>query len=160
MSPPVLAFIPSSTSWRRPGSDERCQLVEVHDLDAHTGSDRETPGAGRVERPRGTYQYGPLRVDLRSGHAWVNTMPLRLSKTEWRVLTHLSLNAGRLIPYRELLVAIWGDGYAGGGSKLRQSEIRLIQIALHRLRARLWEAAPLIETHIGRGVELLLELPS
>ncbi|MCX4748414.1 response regulator [Kitasatospora sp. NBC_01287] len=45
--------------------------------------------------------------------------PLRLTPTEWKILTMLLANPGRLLPGRQILRAVWGPGHEERGNYLR-----------------------------------------
>ncbi|WP_327067419.1 response regulator [Kitasatospora sp. NBC_01250] len=44
---------------------------------------------------------------------------LRLTPTEWKILTMLLANPGRLLPGRQILRAVWGPGHEDRGNYLR-----------------------------------------
>ncbi|GAB2692465.1 response regulator [Kitasatospora kifunensis] len=44
---------------------------------------------------------------------------LRLTPTEWKILTMLLANPGRLLPGRQILRAVWGPGHEERGNYLR-----------------------------------------
>jgi DNA-binding response OmpR family regulator len=54
---------------------------------------------------------GVLRVDIRDGSVVRRQEALDLSLTELRLLMYLASRRGQTIPYRELLVKIWGPEY-------------------------------------------------
>ena len=58
------------------------------------------------------YDDGHLRVDLRDGTVMRHGERVDLSPTEMRLLAHLVRQKGRIIPRKELLVSVWGPGYA------------------------------------------------
>jgi DNA-binding response OmpR family regulator len=58
------------------------------------------------------YDDGHLRVDLRDGTVMRRGEMVDLSPTEMRLLAHLVRQKGRIVPRKELLVNVWGPGYA------------------------------------------------
>jgi DNA-binding response OmpR family regulator len=68
---------------------------------------------------------GPLTVDLWARSVAMNEEPLRLSPTEYRLLTVLMGNAGRAMLAVRLLELVWGWSDTGGLNALRISITRL-----------------------------------
>lgn len=77
--------------------------------------------------------------------------PVRLSRTEFRMLHFLAMRAGQVVPTDELVRAIWGPG---------ESNLALVRVNLYRLRQKL-EADPrrpqLLRALPGPGV--MLDVP-
>ena len=57
------------------------------------------------------YNDGYLSVDLQRRHVYVNGQKVHLTPTEFKLLTVLLENAGRVVPQRELLEQVWGPEY-------------------------------------------------
>ncbi len=57
------------------------------------------------------YNDGYLNVDLQRRHVYVNGQKVHLTPTEFKLLTVLLENAGRVVPQRELLEQVWGPEY-------------------------------------------------
>ncbi|MDH6121241.1 response regulator [Kitasatospora sp. GAS204B] len=65
---------------------------------------------------------GDWAIDLTAGtvhRADGSARPLRLTPTEWKILTMLLANPGRLLPGRQILRAVWGPGHEERGNYLR-----------------------------------------
>jgi DNA-binding response OmpR family regulator len=153
--------------WRRTGCDDRCWLghvlvvgerstrtIEAHDADAHEDYIREALGVPRVYHTHGSVRIGPLTVNLQTRAVSVLTMPVEdLTRREWQTLSYLVSNAGRVLPFAEILDAVWGADHLGKNDAVLRSSIR-------GLRQKLWEAAPLIENVRGQGYRMRLELPA
>lgn len=172
MSTHPRPFSPAPMKWRGLGCDEHCQrmrvlvigeehvrLVVLHDPEAHENYARSTLGFVMPLRydnpldPLGEVrQFGPLRVNTVTGDVSVSTMPISLTPTEWRILRFLACNPGRLVEREEISRAVWGIAYIDAEAMLR--------VHLSRLRGKLWEAAPLIQTVNGFGLRFRLELPA
>jgi two-component system, OmpR family, KDP operon response regulator KdpE len=60
-----------------------------------------------------------LEVDLAARVVRRDGEEVHLTPTEFGVLRELARNRGRLVTYRELLVAVWGPGYADDTQVLR-----------------------------------------
>lgn len=93
-----------------------------------------------------TQRFGELLVDLGQRRVFAGEREVSLTGTEYRLLTELVKNAGRVLVPDYLLERVWGVGYEG--------EVRLVRQAIHRLRAKL-EPDPqnprYIETRPGIG---------
>ena len=73
--------------------------------------------------------FGELRIDSRQKQVTLAGNELRLSPTEYRLLTCLAANAGTVLSRDELLTQVWGDGYRG--------EHEILRVTLWRLRQKL-----------------------
>lgn len=73
---------------------------------------------------------GPLVMDIPARQAHLNGEPIHLSPLEFRALTYLARNAGRVVTKDELLAAVWqclpeGKGTANVESCLKRLRRRL-----------------------------------
>ena len=82
-----------------------------------------------VERASETLEIGDLRIDARQKQVTVAGRELRLSPTEYRLLSCLAANAGVVLSRDELLSRVWGDAYRG--------EHEILRVTLWRLRQKL-----------------------
>jgi two-component system KDP operon response regulator KdpE len=57
------------------------------------------------------YNDGYLVVDPQRRHVYANAQKVHLTPTEFKLLTVLMENAGRVVPQRELLEQVWGREY-------------------------------------------------
>jgi two-component system KDP operon response regulator KdpE len=64
-------------------------------------------------------QAGAVRIDLDAGLITRSGQPVRLTRTEYRLLEILATNAGRLCSNRFLLECVWGPGSDHKGQSLR-----------------------------------------
>jgi two-component system KDP operon response regulator KdpE len=65
---------------------------------------------------------GDWAIDLTAGivhRTGDSARHLRLTPTEWKILTMLLANPGRLLPGRQILRAVWGPGHEERGNYLR-----------------------------------------
>jgi two-component system response regulator VicR len=92
-----------------------------------------------------------LTVDLAFCEAhWAGT-ELKLTTLELRLLHALALHPGQVLSREQLLEQVWGYDYYG--------DLRAVDAAIKRLRARLRAAAPhteIITTVRGMGYKLAL----
>ena len=94
-------------------------------------------------------QVGALTVDLARCEAHWAGAYLKLTTLELRLLHTLALHAGQVLSREQLLEQVWGYDYYG--------DLRAVDAAIKRLRARLREVAPeaeVIATVRGVGYKL------
>ncbi len=89
---------------------------------------------------------GDLEIDLARRRVVRADQEVRLTPTEWAMLEVLVRNAGRMVPRRQLLQAVWGSGYS--------EETNYLRVYSAQLRRKL-EADPArprhVITHPGAG---------
>lgn len=86
-----------------------------------------------VRAPGPSVQVGPLRMDVASHRAYVDGREAVLTATEFRFMRELARLPGRVFTPEVLLDRVWGPGYEG--------EFTLVRQVVHRLRRKL-EADP------------------
>jgi two-component system, OmpR family, KDP operon response regulator KdpE len=101
------------------------------------------------ERPH-RIQAGEVTIDLDAGLVTRHGQPVRLTRTEYRLLEVLATNAGRLCTHRFLLEQVWGPGY--------EEESQYLRVYVANLRKKLDDpAAPqLLLTEPGMGYRFVL----
>jgi DNA-binding response OmpR family regulator len=100
------------------------------------------------ERPR-RLQHRDLVIDLDAHRARLRGADVRLTPTEFRLLTYLVEHAGQLVGHRQVLSAVWGTGYG--------SDVHLLRMTIRNLRLKLDAVAPgeaYIATEYGLGYRL------
>ena len=80
-----------------------------------------------------------LEVQPEAGVVTVDHEEVALTRTEFRLLCELAVNAGRVISRDQLLESVWGYDYFG--------ETKLVDVHMHRLRAKI-EADPSEPVHV------------
>ena len=65
------------------------------------------------------FTFGAVRVDLAAHIVERAGSPVRLTPIEYRLLTTLISNAGRVVTQRQLLAEVWGPGYVERSHYLR-----------------------------------------
>jgi DNA-binding response OmpR family regulator len=89
---------------------------------------------GPQEEPPGAiFQYKDLVIDFTSRRVTVNGSELILTSTEYRLLSYISRNAGRVVTPDQLLDKVWGEEYIGAP--------HLLQVNIARLRKKLGDDA-------------------
>jgi DNA-binding response OmpR family regulator len=90
--------------------------------------------AGTKDRPQDViFRYKDLLVDFASRRVMVNNSELKLTSTEYKLLSYISLNAGRVVTPDQLLDKVWGEEYMGAP--------HLLQVNIARLRKKLGDDA-------------------
>jgi DNA-binding response OmpR family regulator len=86
------------------------------------------------EQPReSVFHLKDLTVDFAAHRVMVKDTELNLTSTEYKLLTYISQNAGRVITPDQLLIKIWGEEYIGAP--------HLLQVNIARLRKKLGDDA-------------------
>lgn len=76
-----------------------------------------------------TFHDGYLTIDLNSRLVTCNNTPLKLTKTEYRVLAYLVQNAGLVLTFEQILENVWGWDY--------QDSIQYVHVYVSRLRQKI-----------------------
>jgi DNA-binding response OmpR family regulator len=95
------------------------------------------------------YQYMELQVDLAQNKVILGSSELCLTGTEYKILSYLVVNAGRIVTADQILEKVWGEDYVGDN--------HLIQVNMARLRNKLQDTrktSTYIETRPGIGYML------
>ncbi len=101
----------------------------------------------RPDRGPQAIAVGALRVDPGTHEATFRGRRLSLTPLEFELLAFLALHPGRVHSREELLRKVWGYDYVGG--------TRTVDVHVRRLRAKLGERHPVIETVTGSGYKLI-----
>jgi two-component system KDP operon response regulator KdpE len=95
---------------------------------------------------------GDLRIDLARRRVTLAGRQVRLTPKEYDVLTHLAVNAGKVLTHRMLLTHVWGAEYA--------DDVQYLRVFISLLRHKL-EADPehprYILTEVGVGYRFAAE---
>lgn len=85
---------------------------------------RRTSHAGQ-EKPEPSLTVGDLRMDLDKRQVFVGEAEVHLTPNEYKLLTVLMKNAGRVLTHRQLLKEVWGPAYATQTQYLRVYMVQL-----------------------------------
>jgi DNA-binding response OmpR family regulator len=89
---------------------------------------------GTRDKPlKSVFHYKELVIDFGSHRVMVSNQELNLTSTEYRLLTYISCNAGRVVTSDQLLDKVWGEEYVGAP--------HLLQVNIARLRHKLGDDA-------------------
>ncbi len=100
--------------------------------------------------PLGTFESGPLRVDLDARQVWVGDALVKLTPIEYRLLSVLVRHAGKVVTHRQLLEEVWGPKSA--------EERQYLRVYMTHLRRKLEKEHPgghVFETEAGVGYRLV-----
>lgn len=110
----------------------------------------------RLSRMPGEYESssvftnGQLRIDYAAGCAWLNGEELHVTPIEYKLLSLLSKNVGRVLTHTYITQHVWGRCWENDVSSLR--------VFMATLRKKL-ESAPgspqYIQTHVGVGYRMV-----
>jgi DNA-binding response OmpR family regulator len=92
------------------------------------------------------FKTSELMVDFGKHLVTLGNQSVNLTATEYRMLSYLAMNAGRVITVSQLLEHVWGDEYSGSD--------HLLQVNIGRLRRKLQDNArepKYIQTKAGIG---------
>lgn len=98
------------------------------------------------EQRSGTYQIGPICVDLSKHSVKVNGESVALTFKEFELLCYLMENEGIVLTRDQLLSKIWGYDFDG--------ETRTVDVHIRTLRQKLGTASSYIETIRGVGYKM------
>ena len=79
--------------------------------------------------PQPVFRSGHLVIDFTQHRVNVCGEEIRLTATEYALLSHLVINAGRVLTPDQLLKKVWGEEYIG--------DFHLLQVSIARLRQKL-----------------------
>lgn len=88
---------------------------------------------GRQAEARQVYHYGSLCIDPEQRLVLLDGVEIHLSRTEYRLLECLAMNAGRTLVADALLAKVWGPEYVGDYASLH--------LYISRLRRKLRESS-------------------
>jgi two-component system KDP operon response regulator KdpE len=107
---------------------------------------------GQAQSPKGprSIQAGAVHIDLDAGWVTRGGQPVRLTRTEYRLLEVLATNAGRLCTHRFLLERVWGPGY--------ELESQYLRVCIANLRSKLDDSTvpQLLVTEPGMGYRFVM----
>jgi DNA-binding response OmpR family regulator len=84
-------------------------------------------------RQQAVFHCKDMVIDFTARRVMVNDRELKLTSTEYKMLSYMSLNAGRVVTPDQLLNKVWGEEYIGAA--------HLLQVNIARLRKKLGDDA-------------------
>ena len=99
------------------------------------------------------FHYKDLMIDFASRRVMMEGEELKLTSTEYKLLSYISLNAGRVVTPDQLLNKVWGEEYVGAP--------HLLQVNIARLRRKLRDNAKKPTYILTRpGIGYIMSKPS
>jgi DNA-binding response OmpR family regulator len=83
---------------------------------ARVGAVLRRSGTAKQQEKKGTFHHGHLEIDWRSHQVYVKGDRVKLSPTEYKLLSCLVENRGWVVTHEELLRKAWGPNYIGDRS--------------------------------------------
>ncbi len=100
-----------------------------------------------------SFHYKDMVIDYTSRRVMVNNQELKLTSTEYKMLSYMALNAGRVVTPDQLLNKVWGEEYVGAA--------HLLQVNVARLRKKLGDDAKKPNYILTRpGIGYIISKPS
>lgn len=96
----------------------------------------------RLEKDK-TTTYGGLEINTISRQVFLDNNSLDLSPKEYDLLTYLAENSGKALSRQQILNQVWSYDYFG--------DLRTVDTHINRLRTKLEDKSPLIQTIRGYG---------
>ena len=69
--------------------------------------------------PDGLFTQGPLTIDYNARQIFFNTKEIRLTQTEYNILTVLTESPGKMMTYSSIIREVWGQSNEGSIKKLQ-----------------------------------------
>ncbi len=107
----------------------------------------------QVKPQEAVFRYKDMIIDFTSRRVTVHDQELKLTSTEYKMLSYISQNAGRVVTPDQLLNNIWGEEYVGAA--------HLLQVNIARLRKKLGDNAKKPDYILTRpGIGYIMSKPS
>jgi len=87
--------------------------------------------------------YGGLEINTTARQVSIGNHPLDLSPKEYELLTYLAENRGKALSRQQILDQVWSYEYFG--------DLRTVDTHINRLRIKLEDKSPLVQTIRGYG---------
>lgn len=105
---------------------------------------------GEVQTESAIFQNGSLRIDYAAGCAYLDGEELHLTPIEYKLLSLLSKNVGKVLTHTFITQKIWGSSWDNDVASLR-----VFMATLRKKIEKQPNAPQYIQTHIGVGYRML-----
>jgi len=102
----------------------------------------------RLEKDKTTI-YGGLEINTTARQVSISNRSLDLSPKEYELLTYLAENSGKALSRQQILNQVWNYEYFG--------DLRTVDTHINRLRTKLADKSPLVQTIRGYGYRFEVE---
>ena len=110
---------------------------------------RRAQATENMEQNQQIFQNGELKIDYAAGCVFVGDVEIHVSPIEYRILSLLSRNFGKVLTHNYFLKEIWDNTLPGDTPALR------VYIATLRKKLEPMLESELIHTHVGIGYRML-----
>jgi DNA-binding response OmpR family regulator len=93
--------------------------VDFHELIARVQAIIRRSSASNHENKPSTFNNGDIEIDWGSRQVWVRGERVKLSPTEFRIMSCLIKNRGWIVTHEQLLEKAWGPNYIGDKSLVK-----------------------------------------
>jgi two-component system KDP operon response regulator KdpE len=90
--------------------------VDFHELIARIQAVLRRSGSAKHEDKHSTFNNGDIEIDWGSRQVWVRGKRVKLSPTEFKIISCLIKNRGWIVTHEQLLEKAWGPNYIGDKS--------------------------------------------
>jgi two-component system KDP operon response regulator KdpE len=90
--------------------------VDFHELIARMQAVLRRSGLAKNEDKHSTFNNGDIEIDWGSRQVWVRGERVKLSPTEFKIISCLIKNRGWIVTHEQLLEKAWGPNYIGDKS--------------------------------------------
>lgn len=103
-----------------------------------------------VGKEQSVFQNGNLKIDYAAGCVFLNEKEVHLTPIEYKLLTLLSKNVGKVLTYTFITRSVWGSAWDNDIASLR------VFMATLRKKIETDTSTPIyIQTHVGVGYRML-----
>jgi DNA-binding response OmpR family regulator len=93
--------------------------VDFHEMIARIQAILRRSGAGTQEDKPSTFRNGEIEIDWKSRQVWVRGERVKLSPTEFKIMSCLIKNRGWIVTHEQLLEKAWGPDYIADKSSVK-----------------------------------------
>lgn len=96
------------------------------------------------------FENGNLKIDYAAGCAYLHGKELHLTPIEYKLLTLLSHNVGKVLTHTFITQKVWGSSW--------ENDVASLRVFMATLRKKLEDkkaSSPYIQTHIGVGYRMM-----
>lgn len=119
-------------AFKMGGDDYIVKPFSPTELVARVRASLQRRAAGAAE-PSEPYETGDLTINYEQRRAVLGGRPLQLTNTEWRLLSELSINAGRILTNDQLMRRVW--------SSSSSEDTQVVRAYVKRLRRKVGDDA-------------------
>jgi DNA-binding response OmpR family regulator len=109
----VKPFNPEILVARARAILRRAQSYESKQSDGSNGHKGSRGSNQRGETGSFSYNDGYLSIDIERHEVLIHAKRIKLTPVEFRLLTYLARNAGKLLTFEKLIINVWGNEYLG-----------------------------------------------